>query len=479
MSKSPSRWYVKLLPKGLLRRLEAVPEYGSYKLPVVVSKSKRQPSSTTEVWKIKLYKPATLEEFKRMQEDFTKRYSKVAFYYSGGDEKDGLIEYVSGGTDAPLGPAEVFGIHRYLHRLGYLVSKGDCTICPVNPELDETYVYTVVVGLPDSMSVCPVQCRHCYAKPAAPDSTLARRVEDMREQVLRRVKLVVENIVAGAGARGGVPSISVILWGGNSDPTLLSSDYYAALIEEFVEWAYEKKKGGGWHMSFSFNLSTSAFEVDEIRRLYRVLDDVRERAYSRMSRDDWSLLGYHDSLLAVTAYRPDLYHLTSEDDDAAYRYMDRVFKLPSPRVHEQDYRFNVFIVPTFIIDGVIEAFADFITAAAYWFGYMPLLLSPYGTPRELYRYFKMRSTGQVRRTASRLLWRLLHVNEKVKVDTCTYNAVFGGVLTPQAYRGHFVRIYVDPIGNRVWHRMHDGSWCPRGVYTASGCIYPPRPPPGS
>jgi hypothetical protein len=472
---------VKLLPKYIKRRLESVPQYGAYKLPVVSRKSKLQPSSTTEVWSVRLFKPVPRDELERIRADFLNRFGKFAFYYNERDiNGECMVERVHGGTSAPLEPSEVFGLHRYLHeKLGYLEGKGDCVICPVSQEdPGELGVYTVVIGFPDNLSFCPIQCRHCYAKPATPDSTISRRVEDMRDEILKRIKLITENIVTDAKANNiGVPFINIILWGGNSDPTLLSNDYYTAIIEQFAEWVYEKKKAykKQWYMAFAFNLSTSAVDVSEVRRLYTVLNDIREKTYNKISRDDWDILGYYDSLFAITAHRPDLYHTSSENDDAAFRYMERIFKLPSPRV-ERGYG-NVFAIPVFIVDNVIDAFVDYIVAAAYWLGYIPLILAPYGNSLELYRYFKIRNTGQVGNIATKLIWKLLHVFDKIKIDTCTYNAIFGGILTPQIYSGHFIRIHVDPLNNKVSHVYHDGTWCPRGAYTGRGCIYPPRPPP--
>jgi hypothetical protein len=470
----------KLLPKSVKKRLESIPPFGAYKLPVVVNKSKLQPSSTTETWRIKLYKPISPEEFERMKEEFNKRFSKFGFYYLESDVKNGLIEYVGGGTPMPLEPSEIFALHRYMHdKLGYLTAKGDCTICPVNPEdADEIAVYTVVVGLPDNMSACPVQCRYCYARPATPDSTLARTIESMRDLIFKRLKLIVENIVTDAKAgNSGVPFVNIILWGGNSDPTLLSNDYYTAIIEQFVNWVYEnKKRDRQWYLAFAFNMSTSAFDVDEIIRLYRILDNMREKIFNSVSRDDWDLLSYHHSLMAVTAYRPDLYHLSSAEDDSAFRYMYRIFRLPSPKITD-DVNYNVLVAPTFIIDSVLDEFVDYIVATTYWTSYVPLILSPYGTQTELYRYFKLRNVGQVGNIATKLLWRLLHIYDKVKIETCTYNAVFHGIQTPQIYEGKFIRVYVDPLNNKVSHAIHDGTWCPRGIYSGRGCIYPPRPPP--
>jgi hypothetical protein len=475
---------LKYLPKTVVKRLESIPKFGAYKLPIVSRKSKLQPSSTTEVWSVRLFKPVPRDELERIRAEFLSKFSKFAFYYNEKDiSNDCMVERVHGGTSAPLEPSEVFGLHRYLHeKLGYLEGKGDCVICPVSQEdPGELGVYTVVIGFPDNLSMCPIGCRYCYAKPTAPDTTLIRKVEDMRDEILKRIKLIVENIVTDVKASGGgVPFVNIILWGGNSDPTVLSNDYYSTLIEEFTEWVYEKKKAykKQWYMAFAFNLSTSADDVNEIRRMYTVLDDMREKIYNKVSRDDWDILGYHDSMLAVTAYRPDLYHTSSENDDAAFRYMERIFKLPSPRV-DREYRFNVFATPVFIVDSVIDAFVDYIVASAYWLGYIPLILAPYGNSSELYRYFKVRNTGQVGNIATKLLWKLLHVFEKIKIDTCSYNAIFGGILTPQIYSGHFIRIHVDPLNNKVSHVYHDGSWCPRGAYTGRGCIYPPRPPPSS
>ncbi|MGB9705894.1 MAG: hypothetical protein ACPL3C_10625, partial [Pyrobaculum sp.] len=186
--------------------------------------------------------------------------------------------------------------------------------------------------------------------------------------------------------------------------------------------------------------------------------------------------GISHSLFAITAYRPDLFQ--SDDSDEAFAYMYRMFSLPSHAIlPPRRLLDSVWITPVFIVDSDIAMFTPYIVSVSYWFGYGPLILAPYGTSLELYRYFKIRNTGQVGNILRRLLWSILHVYDAVNLDTCSYNALFGGIKTPEVYKGRFIRVYVDPLNNKVSHAIHDGSWCPRGIYTGRGCIYPPRPPP--
>jgi hypothetical protein len=415
-----------------------------------------------------------IDEFKRINPKFVMYPDREC----EDNTADCEIEYVRVATSKPLTPSEIFTVHRYIHeRLGYLVSKADCDICPVVPEnvdngLD---VYTIVIGLPDHMSMCPIKCRHCYAKPVEPDSTLIKRVESMVDQIVLRLRLIIEDIMR-VGHKG-IPHINIIPWGGNSDPTILNSDYYRNIIENLTHWIWDSYSTKNYvEVSFMFNISTSSPDTTEIRRLYNVFNTTVSRLRYKEARWDPIDCGLKDSLFAVTAYRPDLF--SDNGGDEAFTYMYRMFSLPShATLPPRRLLDSVIFTPVFIADKYVEEFLPYMVAVSYWFGYVPLILSPYGTSTELYRFFNIRNTGQVGNILKRVLWNFMHVYEAVKLDTCSYNALFGGVKTPEIYKDRFIRVYVDPTDNRVSHKVHDGTWCPRGVYTFRGCIYPPRPPP--
>jgi hypothetical protein len=160
------------------------------------------------------------------------------------------------------------------------------------------------------------------------------------------------------------------------------------------------------------------------------------------------------------------YHLTT-----TYA-VDTIFSLPR-RIDD------VVIIPTFIMNWfeASQMIPNIIAIHKYLSenpDSMPFILAPYGDAIELRRYFGYKNMSEVRRDLRAVVYKLLHYIPNIMVDACSYNAMFRGIDTPRAYAGRWIFVTYSISTGELSHRVHDGTWCPRGAYTGRGCIYPPR-----
>ncbi|MBD6956185.1 MAG: hypothetical protein F9Y92_06050 [Thermoplasmatales archaeon] len=337
-------------------------------------------------------------------------------------------------TDARLPAGLVMALHKRVHEYGYFRDVYDCRICPFDYS---TTAYGTLVVVQPAEPVCPLQCPYCYAKPT-PSGRMP--VPDPR----KLARYVYSHFIAPL--RGGNAVVNVVPWGGSSDPTLLPTSYFTNFIDELGELVAE---GVEESVEVNVNLSTSG-ETAKVQALVDAVADMLEE-YSGLRMKS------HIAVTAHPATFPGGHRMS-----AAERYELK----PS-------YEYSsVFIYPVFIVHKHISDAAGEVIGLADRLGTKPIILAPYYTSERELSYFGFRSAREIKEELRSLVYKVLTVERMVYLDTCSYNALFGGIRTPEFYRGRYAVVKTD--GRSVHAEYHDGTWCPRGVYSGHGCIYPPR-----
>jgi len=386
-------------------------------------------------------------------------------------KRDGSVAFVMQMNREYYRPQDAIDLYRVAHRYGTLRGIEHCAICPIEDgvlgaHVDISYrdFFSDVMLLTVELrpAVCPIGCSHCYARPVHMNSD--KFLQYYTREFSEEVASAVADVVAKHGADRYV---NVVPIGGNTDPSIMCRGGRCEALHTHATIMLDRLHDGkalDGVRSLHVNLSTSVPTAD---MLYPILDALGGAVYPHVAerlhanRSGQSRTPPLHSYVAWSMYTPRVRNRATlmSEKTATYARSRGIHIIPTiiARYEEldRDLLYDALSVANlYSVDDVFHP-------PVY-------ILAPYPPMARL-------DSGKTTyRSVVSGISMIIYLLGRALVDTCMYNYLFGGIRTPEYYKGRYYKVVADWENKTVHVVEHNGTWCPRGIYTGTGCVYPPR-----